>query len=95
MLNTTKDLVRAALKADGTIDQTERAAMLARLTLPDAAADNSPLILRPREAARILSVTTRTLGNLRKRGELAPVRLPGRARALGYRAADVRALAGA
>lgn len=49
------------------------------------------LLLKPDEAASALAISPRTLHELTSRGELVPIRLPGRgkARALRYAVADL------
>lgn len=54
--------------------------------------DYNMRLLRPKEAAKFLGVTTQTLREMEKRGELKPVRLPsGRRR---YRTDDISRLMG-
>src|SRR5262249_36092672 len=59
------------------------------LTRPPA--QHLRLLLTAREAAAALAVSQRTLEELRRRGELTPIRLPGRgkARALRYHVQDL------
>jgi hypothetical protein len=49
------------------------------------------LLLKPRDAATALAVSPRTLWELTKRGELVPIKVPGRgkARALRYSVVDL------
>ncbi len=93
MLGTTKDLIRSALKTDPTLSA--RAQRNALLALASAEGGHNPpsLILRPKDAAKLLAITPRTLLNLQRRGALHPVKLPGNQRALGYRRDEIEALA--
>ncbi len=97
MLPTTRDAIRALLKADPSLTPTDRQAIVAAASghgrkAIDAAVGGGPRLLRPRDAAKMLAVTTRSLSNYAAAGMLSPVKLPGRQRAAGYRYADVVAL---
>ena len=97
MLQTTCDVVRAALRADPTVTPADRGRLLAALrnggtTPPATAAPTGPRLLRRREAAQMLAVSLRTLDTLAADGTLRRVTLPGRRRGAGFREADVRAL---
>ncbi len=97
MLPTTKDAIRSLLKTDPSLTPSDRLAIVAAVSGHgrnpiDATAIGGPRVLRPRDAARMLAVTTRSLANYAAEGILNPVKLPGRQRAAGYRYADVAAL---
>ena len=51
--------------------------------------DTTPLLVDTREAARLLSVSERTVANIVARGDLAPVRL---GRSVRFDINDIRAL---
>ena len=69
----------------------DRAAFIRDITGQPAAREPDRL-LRPREAAARLGVTTRTVFSLLKTGALNRIHLPGRTRALGVRNSEIEAL---
>ena len=100
MLNATRDVIKAALAADATMDDTQRKAALKRLAetdKPEAAAQAAqpgPLVFSYDEAARMLGVTKRTLLTYAQLGHIRRVYFPGRRVARGLNPEDVRKLAG-
>ena len=98
MLQTTLDLIRASLRADPTITPEERTRLLARLRkAPDSEKADIPLsapprLLRRAEAAKRLSIATRTLDQWAQQGIIRKRILPGRRRSVGFLESDVMAL---
>lgn len=93
MQDSTSTIIQAALKADPTLNERIRRRLLEAIHNVSDDSDAQPLILRSREAARILGCTVRTLQNYRRAGQLTPVRFPGRNRSFGYRKSEIYALA--
>jgi excisionase family DNA binding protein len=96
MLQTTVDVLKAAAKADPTLDAATRSRILAAMQAaakPEGVpAAEGPCLLRRREVAKRLSVSVRTVDKLAAQGVLPKVHLPGRDRAAGFRESDVAAL---
>ena len=86
----TETATRALWAADSTIPR-ERAEAAIRLVKGEEAAP-LPRIVRTKEAARLLGVTTKTLRAWAARGALVPIYGKNRLR-IGYTEASVRALA--
>jgi hypothetical protein len=90
MQTSTKDAVRAILKADQSLTAQDRAKILNSLSRPDPAPrENTPKVLRFPEAARQLSITPRALFYAIRHAGIQTVKLPGRGRAFGIRASDL------
>jgi len=51
-----------------------------------------PIIMKRKEVAEALGVSTRAIHKWAKQGILRPVRLPGRKNSLGYRRDDIERL---
>ena len=98
MLGTTREIIRAALKADPTLSVAERSRILAivqNYTNPsknDAAAGSESRLVRRAEAARRLGCSLRLVDKLAKDGILPKRRLPSRQRAAGFLERDLNAL---
>jgi hypothetical protein len=92
MKNTTKNAILAILATDETVNPATADHALAVL---EGGEMPRPLgrVIRTREAARILGVTTKTLRNWTKAGTLVPVYAGGNKLRTGYTEASVRALA--
>lgn len=52
----------------------------------------TPLLMTRKEVAHALRVSERAVNKWAKEGMIAPVRLPGRKRAIGYRRLDIENL---
>ena len=96
MLTTTKDAIRAMLKADASLTPEDRLAILSTIgehgkIQPgiEAASPELPRVINRVSAARMFGRSTRFVDMLAKAGDLHKVRLRGRKRALGFRLADV------
>ncbi len=98
MLPTTIEVLKAATRADPTLDPAARARVIAAMqaaTTPTAATEApGARILRRTEVAHRLSLSLRSIDKLAVQGVLQKIRFPGRGRAAGFRAADVDALIG-
>lgn len=101
MLNTTRDVIKAALAADATMDDTQRKAALKRLAETDkpeaaaqAATQPEPLVVSFEVAANTLGVSMRMVRKLAHDGHIRRVYFPGRRNAYGLNPDDVRKLAG-
>jgi hypothetical protein len=98
MLPTTLEVVKASLKADPTLDPTDRVrisnAVQAAAKSEANPGEQAHRLLRRGEVARRLSVSLRTIDKLHTQGILTKVNLPGRGRAAGFRLSDVEALIG-
>ena len=90
MLPTTRELLRASLRADPTLGQTERTRLFAVIDKPPEAAP--PRLLRRREVATRLSLSLRAVDRLCKEGTLSKRVLPGRKRATGISENEVNSL---
>ena len=96
MLPTTKDAIRAMLKADASLTPEDRQAILSSVgehgRKPpgiDATSPELPRIINRGNAAKMFGRSTRFVDMLAETGDLQKVRLRGRKRALGFRLADV------
>jgi len=96
MLDTTKTAVAAILKADPTLNNGDRARLVALMEKPELDPVTGPAsrLLRKSEVAERFNRSKRAVDYWVKAGILKPVRLPGQSRAIGFREADVAALAG-
>lgn len=101
MNSTTIELLRAALKSDPTVSPAGRARLLAQLRqYPDGLRANPPpenlaaIWTRKRVAEAMGSRSLRFVDRLAQDGILEKVKLPGRQRGAGFRAADVQRLIG-
>ncbi len=100
MLGTTVEVIRAGLKSDPSVTPTQRGELLRLLRegpkpqpQPEPAKPaRQPRIASRKEVAERLSVSLRLVDRLAKAGTLKRVRLPGRTRAIGFRAEDLDAL---
>jgi hypothetical protein len=101
VLNTTVDLIRAALRADQTLTPAERTQTLAlvRNGRKPAEANNHfsptlsrPSLIRPARAAERLACTPRQIHRLASEGLLEKVKFPGRQRASGITEASLEKL---
>jgi len=99
MLGTTVELLRAGLRADPTIPPAKRARLVAMLRNGDDdswKSDAAPVVsqrcIRRDEAARLLSVSLRTVDKLAASRILKKLKLPGRTRSCGFLESDVLAL---
>lgn len=96
MLDSTREIVRSALKGDCTVSALERAKLMALLR--QGAVENKleaarpPRVLKRREAATRLGGSLRFVDQLSRNGTLRKGKLPGRQRAIGFPEADVNAL---
>lgn len=94
MNSATRMAIEAVLKADATLAPGDRRVLLECLDDAERGTGARPsIVVRPKEAARMLSVHRRTIENLRTRGILKPVRLPGSKNCLGYLREDVERIA--
>ena len=75
------------------LSKNERGEFLRTFGEPAPTATDSPRVYRFGAAARSLSITPRALSYAMQSGGIQPVRLPGRSRAFGIRAADLDRLA--
>ena len=99
MLPTTKDAIRAMLKADASLTPENRLEILSAM---DAAGSGSPSnrtalkddakVVRRKDVAQMFGRSVRFVDMLAQSNELRRVKLPGRTRACGFRLADVIAL---
>ncbi len=95
MLSSTRSAIRAILTADPSLNPAARFAALAALDgkpAPAASASPAARILRRGEVAKRFMVSVRAVDQWAASGILNKVRLPGRARASGFRESDVSAL---
>lgn len=90
MLPTTRELLRASLRADPTLGQTERTRLFAVIDKPPEAAP--PRLLRRREVTNRLGLSLRAIDRLCREGTLSKRVLPGRKRSTGVLESDVDAL---
>jgi len=94
MLDSTREIFKSALRADPSVSSADRARLLALVrtgTEPQpkvAAPTSGPRILARREVASRLSKTLRFVDRLAQQGVLKKVRVPGRARSIGFLEAD-------
>ena len=91
MLQSTRNIIRAALDADATVPETTTAKALCLL---DGTEQPPPLgrVIRTAEARRLLGVTSKTLRLWALRGALVPVFGGQTKRRTGYTEASVRAI---
>ena len=99
MLPTTKDAIRAVLKADATLTPDNRRDILNAI---DAAGHPAPHVdgaaivginvVKRKEVAKMLGRSVRLVDMLAQSNALRRVKLPGRKRSCGFRLADVAAL---
>ncbi|HEY9173724.1 MAG TPA: hypothetical protein VI136_15670 [Verrucomicrobiae bacterium] len=101
MISTTIELIRAALKTDPTVSPADRTRLLVQLRQrPDAVKTTAPpenlaaIWTRKRVAEAMGSRSLRFVDRLAQDGILEKVKLPGRQRGAGFRAADVQRLIG-
>lgn len=97
MQTATKDIIKAALRADISLSSAERLEIFTAIRNHGKAADSSPKerierLLRRQEAASRFGVSLRAVDRWARTGLLPKVRLPGRVRCAGFREADVIAL---
>jgi len=98
MLPSTLDIVRTALKGDPSVTAAERGRIVAMLrsgcNTATITSQNSPVptVIRRGELATRMGRSTRFIDRLAQAGVLRKVRLPGRARAVGFLASEVTAL---
>ena len=98
MLETTLDLMRAALKADPTIVPAQRNKIIALVRNGGSKADKIvppvklPAIVRPAQAAETLSRSVRAIHALCVEGLLKKAKFPGRQRAAGITQESLTAL---
>ena len=100
MLPTTYDAIKSILRSDPTVSVEERQRTLISVRQrPQARPPETQLctskVLSRRKAAEILGdKSLRYVDRLAQQGILKKVTVPGRSRAIGFRAADVEALIG-
>ena len=104
MLETTRQIIRSALKGDQEVKPYERARFLAILRGGLEAGENrfseppgkptTPRIVRRHEAAQIYGCSLRLIDRLASQGVLRKVRLPGRERAAGFLESELLAVIG-
>jgi hypothetical protein len=100
MHETTIAIIRSGLKADPSVNATDRARILALLRQKPhpknhkGETDRVARLIRRAETARRLSCSLRTVDKLSASGVLRKRRLPGRIRASGFLESDVEALIG-
>jgi hypothetical protein len=98
MLDTTIELVRAALRADPTVTPAERNKRIALLRNGDTTKDKPqpaeklPAIVRPAQVAILLGRSTRSVHALCEQGLLTKAKWPGRQRAAGITQSSLTAL---
>ncbi len=94
MQSSTYEVLKASLKGDLTLSPARRAAILSAIRRggEEPATAEAPRIMRRSEAARVLGRSLRAVDVLAEQGILQRVRLPGRVRAAGFRAADIHRL---
>lgn len=98
MLQTTKDIIRSALKADPTVSVRERNDIMAILhsgtTVPKPAMPPNPglRIVSRAKTSEKMDRSLRFVDRLAEQGLLKKVTLPGRKRAVGFLETDVDAL---
>lgn len=98
MLQTTKDIIRSALKADPTVSARERNEFLTFLNSGPPTPNATPVpnqgsrIISRSKACQKLDRSLRFVDRLAEQGLLQKVTLPGRKRAVGFLEADVEAL---
>ena len=93
MLDTTRDAVKAMLRADSSLKASERKRILAILQNGSMAEDvHNDRIVRRAEAATILGRSTRAVDRLAATGIIRRVRFPRYRRAAGFSAHDLFAL---
>lgn len=98
MLETTRDAIRAVLKADATLTAESRRDILRAIDnagrhppLVDATAVGDNVVKR-KDVAKILGRSVRLVDMLAQTNALRRVKLPGRKRSCGFCQADVAAL---
>ena len=92
MLSSTKTAIGAILATDPTITTEQRKKILSALDR-DGETDATPRGYRPREVARMLGVTPRTVRQYAKRGLLTPLYVGGaKERCSLYSSTSVKAL---
>jgi hypothetical protein len=96
MLELTINAVGAVLKTDTSVTALDRNQFLAQLRAGPKSAkpreQRSKKIIRPGEAAKMVSRSTKFMHRLARQGVLSKVYAPGKKRALGFRLADVEEL---
>ncbi len=95
MYDTTRDAVRAVLKADPSLDPETRSRMLEALSGVSSGKtkeNGETRIIRRAEAARMLGRSARAVDYLAASKALTKVTFPGHSRAAGFRLSDVTAL---
>ena len=99
MLSTTKDAIRAVLKADATLSPDNRRDILSAIDdagrhppMPSCAKIVGANVIKRKEVAQMLGRSVRLVDMLAQTNALRRVKLPGRKRACGFRQADVAAL---
>ena len=99
MLNTTKDAVRAILKADPSLTPADRSRILAGIRnhgkekTPKSTPPEERRIIRRAEAARRLGVSLRAIDTWAAQGILRKIKLPRRTRACGFSSTEIERLA--
>lgn len=95
MYDTTRDAVRAVLKADPSLDPETRNRMLEALSGVSSGKtkeNGETRIIRRNEAARLLARSPRAVDYLAAAGHLQKVTFPGHSRSAGFRMSSVQAL---
>ena len=99
MLETTKDAIRAVLKADATLTPNNRRDVLnaiANAGQPAPAMANATIVgtnvVKRKDVAKMLGRSVRLVDMLAQTNALRRVKLPGRKRSCGFLLADVAAL---
>ena len=99
MLPTTKDAIRAMLKADASLTPENRLEILSAMDAAGRGPSSSRTevkgdtkVVRRKEVAQMFGRSVRFVDMLAQSNELRRVKLPGRKRACGFRLADVIAL---
>ena len=96
MLNTTADAIKSMLKADPSITNEDRNAILATMRnhgkVEPTRSDPTPQLVTRKQAAEMLGRSTRLIDLLANSGALTRIKLTGATRAAGFRKSDVIAL---
>lgn len=99
MLETTKDAIRAVLKADATLTPENRRDIINAIDTaghPTPSVDGAAIVgtnvVKRKDVAKMLGRSVRLVDMLAQSNALRRVRLPGRKRSCGFRLADVAAL---
>ena len=99
MLETTKDAIKAVLKADATLTPENRRNILSAIEdagrhppMADAAAIVGTNVVKRKEVAKMLGRSVRLVDMLAQTNALRRIKLPGRKRACGFLLSDVAAL---